>query len=358
MDKKAVLKLLDWYEKNQRDLPWRKTRDLYALWVSEIMLQQTQVATVIPYYNRFMAAFPTLQKLARASEEKVLKYWEGLGYYARARNLLAAARKIQSEYNKKIPEDPREFQTLPGVGPYITAAVLSIGRDIAVSTVDGNVMRVYARFHLFSQDISDPASKKTIADQLRMIIPHKNPGDFNQALMELGSQICKPKDPLCSACPLNNNCRAFRQNKTEAYPVKTPKPKIPEYPVSIAIILKGNRFYIQKRPSKGHLGGLWEFPGGKAKPKETPEQAVIRECYEELNVKLIIIRKLTSLRHAYTHFRIDLAVFVCKIADGNHPRTPLPFRWISASQLDSFPFPGANHKFFPILKSFLKQNLS
>jgi A/G-specific adenine glycosylase len=288
----------------------------------------------------------------------VLKYWEGLGYYSRARNLHTATRKIQSEYNKKIPEDPREFQKLPGVGPYISAAVLSIGRDIAVPAVDGNVMRVYARYHLFSQDIKDPASKKTIADQLQMIIPHKKPGDFNQALMELGSQICRPKNPFCTSCPVHKTCQAYKNKKVDDYPVKTPRPVIPVYPVSIAVILKGSRIYIQKRPSKGHLGGLWEFPGGKAKPGETPEQAVIRECYEELNVKITIIRKLTSLRHAYTHFRINLTVFLCKIADGSNPRTHHPFRWISASQLDSFPFPGANHKFFPLLRSNLEENKS
>jgi A/G-specific adenine glycosylase len=358
MKKKIIVLLLKWYKKNQRDLPWRKTRDLYAIWVAEIMLQQTQVSTVIPYYHRFMAAFPTLQKLARASEEKVLKNWEGLGYYSRARNLYRAAKIIESDHNKKIPEDPREFQKLPGVGPYIAAAVLSIGRDIAVPTVDGNVMRVFTRYHLFSQDIRNPATKKAIANQLLKIIPNQNPGDFNQALMELGSQVCKPKNPGCSSCPINKTCGAYKNNKIDVYPIQTPRPKTPVYPVSIAVILKDCFFFIQKRPSKGHLGGLWELPGGKARPGETPEQTVIRECYEELGVKLKIIRKLTSIRHAYTHFRIDLTVFVCQLADGIDPKTTDPHQWISVSQIADYPFPAANHKFFPLLKSFLEPNVS
>lgn len=358
MNKNLVASILDWYGNNKRDLPWRKTRDLYALLVSEMMLQQTQVSTVIPYYLRFISAFPTIQDLANASEDNVLKIWEGLGYYSRARNLHRAAKQVQLKYRGELPENPREFRKLPGVGPYITAAVLSIGRGIAIPAVDGNVMRVFCRFNLFSNDIGAPATKKEIIQQLFLIIPRQNPGDFNQALMELGSQICKPKNPLCSFCPLKKGCLGYKKNKIELYPVKNPRPGIPEYPVSIAVILSGNRFYIQKRPSKGHLGGLWEFPGGKAKLGERPEKTVIRECHEELNIDFEIIEKLTSIRHAYTHFKINLTVFLGKIADRNSIQTSRPHQWITINQIDDFPFPGANHKFFPILRSYMKTNIS
>jgi len=358
MDKKAITLLLAWYKKNKRDLPWRNTQSLYAIWVSEIMLQQTQVSTVIPYYFRFMSAFPTIVELARAPEDVVLKMWEGLGYYSRARNLHHAARKIQSEKNKKIPEDPLEFRKLPGVGPYITAAILSIGRGIPIPTVDGNVMRVFSRFNLYPEDIREPAAQKKIADLLFLVIPRKDPGNFNQAMMELGSQICKPKNPVCPSCPIRNDCQAYKNNKIEAYPVKTPRPRVPEYAVSIAVILRKNRFYIQKRPSKGHLGGLWEFPGGKAKPGEKPEQAVVRECFEELKVDLEVVQKLTSIKHAYTHFKIDMTVFLGKIAAGNSIQTNRHHHWITVYQINKFPFPGANHKFFPILRSYMRSNCS
>ena len=347
--------LLEWYGKSKRDLPWRKTKDIYAVWLSEVMLQQTQVATVIPYYRRFLERFPTVDHLARASEQEILKLWEGLGYYSRIRNMHRAAEQVKEEHNGEIPETPGEFRQLPGVGPYIAAAVLSIARDIPLPVVDGNVMRVYTRFRGIADDIRKNSTRSRIYRELLEIIPSYSPGDFNQAFMELGALVCTPKAPSCTVCPLKENCTAFTTASIPNYPFKSPYAKIPRYNVSIGIIFKGNKFYIQKRPSKGHLGGLWEFPGGKAEEGETPEQTLLRECREELGGDMEILEKLRTVRHGYSHFKIEMAVFICRPAGEKiQPREGHPFRWITIDELDHYPFPGANHKFFPDLRKFLK----
>ena len=348
-----VDELLEWYKSNQRDLPWRKTKDIYAIWVSEIMLQQTQVAAVIPYYHRFLESFPTIERLARAEEQELLKQWEGLGYYSRVRNLHRAAKRVMDLYKGKIPTAPEEFRTLPGVGPYIAAAVLSIARGLPLPVVDGNVMRVITRFRSIDEDIRKNAVRDRISKALQEIIPKAGAGDFNQALMELGASVCTPKGPLCTACPLSKNCTAYQTQTIHRYPFKSPSRPVPEYNVSIGIILKGERFYIQKRPSDGHLGGMWEFPGGKAKEGESPEQALIRECREEIGAGIDIVQPLALVHHAYSHFKIHMSVFICRLKEGDvHPPQDQPFQWITAAELERYPFPGANHKFFPALREF------
>jgi A/G-specific adenine glycosylase len=350
-----VKKFLKWYGKSKRGLPWRSTKDVYAIWVSEVMLQQTQVATVIPYYFRFLERFPTVEHLARAEEQEVLKFWEGLGYYSRGRNLHQAAKKVMTEYNGKIPGEPEEFRKLPGVGPYIMAAVLSIAFNIPLPAVDGNVMRVYTRFRGIGDNIRKNATRNRIFKELQEIIPAEAAGDFNQAFMELGALVCLPKVPKCRNCPLREECTAYNDRAVDRYPFKSPLKEVPEYNVSIAVISKGDRFYIQKRPSEGHLGGLWEFPGGKAKEDETPEEAILRECKEELGTGIKIIKKLALVHHAYTHFKIHMSVFICVLTNGEgdvHPPEGVPFQWITVDQLDDYPFPKANHKFFPILREY------
>ncbi|MDQ1351346.1 MAG: Adenine glycosylase [Acidobacteriota bacterium] len=353
-----VKKLLDWYHAHKRDLPWRKTKDIYPIWVSEVMLQQTQVTTVIPYYKRFLERFPTIQHLAEGSEQEVLKLWEGMGYYSRIRNLHRAAQQVMKGYDGKIPDTAETFQKLPGVGPYIAAAVLSIALDIPLPAVDGNVMRVYTRFHGISDDIRKNTVRQHIFKELKGIMPTEPPGaagDFTQAFMELGALVCTPQKPQCQSCPLNEQCTAFTNNTIECYPYKSPTGKVPEYRVSIGIIFKEDKFYIQKRPSEGHLGGLWEFPGGKAAADETPEQTLFRECKEELDCEVEILQPLPLVRHAYSHFKIQMSPFICRLKDGDIlPKENRPFRWITISELDLYPFPGANHKIFPRLKEFFK----
>ncbi len=353
--KLPVKALLEWYKKNKRDLPWRKTGDSYSIWLSEVMLQQTQVNTVIPYYLKFLERFPTIVSLADGSEQDLLKLWEGLGYYSRARNLHRAAGVVKNKYSGIIPGTPGEFGELPGVGPYITAAVLSIARDVSLPSVDGNVTRVYTRFMGIADDITRNSTKKRITLELQEIIPPGSAGDFNQAMMELGALVCSPRTPRCEVCPLNKSCTAYKSGTVNLYPYKPPNPGVPEYKVSIGIILQNDCFYIQKRPSEGHLGGLWEFPGGKAKNHETPEQTLIRECAEELGATVRILEKLTLVRHAYSHFKISMSVFLCALTGDRdiHPSPGIDYRWITADELDDYPFPGANHKFFPTLKSFL-----
>lgn len=357
-NKLPVKQLLEWYNAGKRDLPWRHTSDIYAVWISEVMLQQTQVSTVIPYYLRFLERFPNVADLAAASEQDVLKLWEGLGYYSRGRNLHKAAKKVIDDFNGEIPGTLETFSTLPGVGPYIASAVLSIARGIPLAAVDGNVMRVYTRFKAIEDDIRKNATRTMITKELQEIIPKKSAGDFTQAFMELGALVCTPKKPKCSECPFQAQCTALQTNTIDRCPVKSPLKKAPEYDVAIAVIVDDNKIFIQKRPSEGHLGGLWEFPGGKAKKGETPEQTVIRECREELNAQIEINKKLTVIHHAYSHFKIHMHVFICRLKQNAQQITVpanIPCRWITIDEIEDYPFPGANRKFFGLLRGIFTE---
>ncbi len=321
------------------------------------MLQQTRVDTVIPYFNVFLRRFPTLGRLASASLQDVLKAWEGLGYYSRARNLWQAARLVQAEFRGRIPAGFSEFRALPGVGEYIAAAVLSIGRGLALPVVDGNVLRVVCRLQGIDTDIRLAVTKKKVHSFLSAVIPTDSPGRFNETMMELGALVCLPKAPLCRRCPLRRCCFALRHGKTGLLPVKSRKRPVPVYHVALAVITrepggKGNgRIFIQQRPELGHLGGLWELPGGKCRPGEKPEAAVVRECREELGVEIAALGKLSEVRHAYSHFKVRLHVFICRLRRGRI-RSDRPHAWVRISELGKYPFPGANHKFFPQLKEY------
>jgi len=348
----AVPSLLRWFARHRRDLPWRGRRDLYAIWVSEVMLQQTQVNTVLPYYRRFLKRFPTLKQLATAPLQDLLKVWEGLGYYSRARNLWLAARRVFEECHGHVPETYDGFRSLPGVGDYIAAAVLSIGCGQPLPVVDGNVLRVVSRWQGITGDIGMAATKKKIHAFLGTIIPAKSPGRFNEAMMELGALVCAPKNPLCRQCPLRYGCFAFKNDRTGYLPVKDKKKPVPTYSIALAVIVRGGRAFIQQRPEEGHLGGLWEFPGGKCLLGERPEHAVVRECREELGIEVEVLTKFAEVRHGYSHFRIILHVFACRLANGR-PKTLRPHAWVKSAELKDYPFPAANHKFFTRLKEYL-----
>jgi A/G-specific adenine glycosylase len=341
--------LLRWFRRYHRDLPWRRRHDLYGIWVSEIMLQQTRVDTVIPYYREFLRRFPSLQRLAAAPLQDVLKSWEGLGYYSRARNLRRAARLVEESFHGRIPGDYDRFIALPGVGEYIAAAVMSIGRGHAVPVVDGNVLRVVCRWQGIGDDIRLGAAKKKVLSFLSEIIPAATPGLFNESLMELGALVCTPKNPRCPECPLRLDCFAFRHDRTGSLPVRSRKKPVPEYRVALALIRRQRRIFIQQRPENGHLGGLWEFPGGKCRSGEEPRAAVVRECREELGAGIEALAELAVVRHAYSHFKVVLHVFACRLACGRiHSRRP--HAWVNVRDLDRYPFPAANHKFFPKLR--------
>ncbi|MCX6555685.1 MAG: NUDIX domain-containing protein, partial [Candidatus Aminicenantes bacterium] len=251
-----------------------------------------------------------------------------------------------------IPGEYGEFRALPGVGDYIAAAVLSIGRGQAIPVVDGNVLRVVCRWQGIADDIHSLAAKRKVATFLTGIIPAQKPGRFNEALMELGALVCLPRDPFCRQCPLHPGCFAFRYGRTRSLPVKSKKGPIPEYRVALAVIVRNGTIFIQQRPEEGHLGGLWEFPGGKCRVNEKPETAVKRECREELKLEVEVISKLAEVRHAYSHFKVILHVFICKRLDGR-VRTRQPHAWIGIGELDRYPFPAANHKFFPEIRNYL-----
>jgi A/G-specific adenine glycosylase len=345
-------RLLAWYRASHRDLPWRRTGDIYAVWVSEVMLQQTRVETVIPYYERFLARFPTAASLAAAPLQDVLKLWEGLGYYGRARHFHRAAQRVVAEHGGRVPTDYEAFRALPGVGDYIAAAVLSIAAGAPHAVVDGNVLRVWARFRGIGEEVRAAKVVRRIREELRAAIPADEPGDFNQALMELGATVCTPSSPRCPLCPLAAECTAFHEGRTAELPVRSVRPAVPHHRIAVAVIRRRDgRLLIQQRPPEGLLGGLWEFPGGKIEPGETPEEAVRRECREETGLDVAVEAELAEVRHAYSHFSVTLHVFACRAS--GRTRAGRPRRWVRAAELDDLPFPAANKKFFARLREFL-----
>jgi len=338
-----------WYRANARDLPWRRRGDAYAVWVSEIMLQQTRVTAAIPYYERWMLALPTLRALARADDHTVLRLWEGLGYYSRARNLLRAARIVVERHGGRIPDDPREFQALPGVGPYTAAAVMSIafGRDLAV--VDGNVRRVLARLTALPEDPRSGEGRRRIDRLARDLLPPGRAGVHNQALMELGALVCPPRSPSCAACPLREPC--LGRATPEAYPVRRPRKRRPHHRVAVGIVRRPDgRVLIDRRPYGGLLGGLWEFPGGKIEPGETPARAAVRELREELGVRAEPVAELPPVEHAYSHFTVTLHPLLCRFVEMDPAAGEgREWRWVPPGELPHHPMPRANRKILELL---------
>jgi A/G-specific adenine glycosylase len=330
--------LLAWYRQNARLLPWRGKNNPYITWVSEIMLQQTRVETVIPYFQKWLTLFPTLTSLAHSGEQNVLNAWEGLGYYSRARSLLKAARIVEEKFQGQIPSTRVELEKLPGLGRYTAAAIASIafGQDEVV--LDGNVKRVLSRVFNIDIPADKPAGEKLLWQKAEELLPPGSAGDYNQAVMDLGATICTPRSPLCSACPVTSLCQARELGLQGERPVMTEKKPIPHYIVAAAVLHQQNNVLIQRRPSKGLLGGLWEFPGGKLEEGETPLQAIEREIHEELGVSIEVGEKLGQYRHAYTHFRVTLSAYHAQITGGE----PLALAaselaWVNPQQLMDYP---------------------
>ncbi len=343
---------MNWYQSEKRDLPWRNTDDPYHILVSEFMLQQTQVKTVIPYYQRWLKSFPTTEALARAQEPQVLKHWEGLGYYSRARNLHRSARLMVQEFNGNVPDTWDEILKLPGVGRYTAGAVLSIAFNRNVPVLDGNVKRVLSRLFCLKENGATSASENRLWQVAEKLMPSRLPGAFNQALMELGATVCLPQNPLCLLCPLNTTCQAKQKNVQGNFPpakVKAPSKKIE---VSAAVIHRNGKTYIQQRPQKGLMGGLWEFPGGKIEKGETPEDCLRREIEEELGVQIKIKEKILTIKHSYTQFRVTLHVFTCTLLPGKIRATCCEqWKWVAPQNINEYPFPAANVKILDHLKA-------
>ena len=331
--------LLAWYALHARKLPWRDNPDPYAIWVSEIMLQQTRVESVIPYFQRWLDRFPGVAELACAPQQAVLALWEGLGYYSRARNMHRAAQIIMTEWNGELPRDPQALARLPGIGRYTAGAIASIAFGQDVPALDGNIRRVLARVFDVAEPVSSLAGKKRLWELAAANLPSGQAGDYNQALMDLGATICTPRAPGCVRCPLARMCLSCAAGTQEERPVSVSRTPIPHYLVTAAVIQHDHQVLIAQRPEHGLLGGLWEFPGGKQQPDEDLVACLKREIGEELGAEIEVDQQLGIYKHAYTHFRVTLHAYYCKLQNGTQPQ-PVQvqaLRWVELVELDEYP---------------------
>jgi A/G-specific adenine glycosylase len=347
--------LVQWYEQNCRDLPWRRDHDPYKIWVSEIMLQQTRVEAVIPYYERFMQQFPSLKDLANAPEEQVLKAWEGLGYYSRARNLHQAVKEVQAQYGGIVPSDPEEMAKLPGVGPYTLGAVLSIAYNKEIPAVDGNVMRVMSRVLHLRDDISKPKTRKRIEQLVQRLIPKGKASSFNQGLMELGATICIPATPRCMGCPVQSVCRGFAEGVQKELPIKEKKKPPKEQPMVVAVLLQDDKVWINRRPDSGLLAGMWQLPTYEV--VDGPPEISLRDSFQnEFGANLIIRDTLAVVEHTFSHVKWIMTVLVCNVseADRGHlfhiQNLERGFGFVSIEELNQFVFPNAHRKILNMLR--------
>lgn len=324
--------LLSWYAGAKRDLPWRRTADPYAIWISEAMLQQTRVETVIAYWERFLEALPTVRDLALAEEEQVLALWSGLGYYRRARSLHAAAREIESSHAGVFPRDHAEALGLPGVGPYTAAAVLSIAYDAPLPLVDGNVERVFARHFLFEEPVGSPVLKRETWSLAGSLVPRAGAGTWNQALMELGATICTPRAPRCGSCPWSSSCLARSVGRAEELPTPKPKPALRDVELELAWIKEGARLLLERRPAEGRMGGMWQLP-----TRELTETELFPNRF---GAHLGLGEELGSLRHGITTYRIQGRILM------GHAPSQLPenWAWFPPSRLLEVPLTGMTKK--------------
>jgi len=330
---------LEWYGRSARDLPWRGSPDPYAILVSEIMLQQTRVETAIPYYERWVQRFPTIQALAQAHQQEVLSAWEGLGYYSRARNLQRAARVVVAELDGQLPADPAALRRLPGVGRYTAGAIASIAFGLDEPALDGNIRRVLARLDNLEIPARSREGERRLWELAAAWLPPGRAGDYNPALMDLGAMVCTPRRPACADCPLQPFCLAHQLGLQELRPVQASRPAIPHHTVTAAVICRDGQVLIAQRPAHGLLGGLWEFPGGKLQPGEDLPACLQREIREELDAEIEVSSPVGVYRHAYTHFRVTLHAFRCRLSGGKQPR-PLEaseLRWVRPAELQAYP---------------------
>lgn len=319
--------LVKWFEKNKRDLPWRKNRTFYRVWISEVMLQQTQVETVIPYYHRFLKSFPTLRDLANSEIDQVLKLWEGLGYYSRARNLHKASQALAKQ--NVLPKDYDELIQFPGFGPYTTAAVLSLTNNRPYPVVDGNVKRFISRLYSIKDSIDKPSTVNQIQTLLEEHIQSFSPRDFNESLMEIGAKICKPKNPDCENCPMKSQCLAFKSGRQKDLPIRKAKHKIPVKKRSCYILTYKNKLLIEQRSMDEMLGGLWKFPDRATKSDIEFSQS------------------LDVVYHQYSHFKLELQSYLITLI--RQPDVQQNQRWVSFKQLNTLAFDKATLKIIDMI---------
>lgn len=345
-------KFIEWYELEKRNLPWRYNKDPYRIWISEIMLQQTRVDTVVDYFYRFMEWFPDIESLANAPEEKLLKAWEGLGYYSRARNIQAAARQIMTEFNGEMPQTPEEIQTLKGIGPYTTGAISSIAFDLPEPAIDGNVMRVVSRLFCIEEDIAKASSRKVFDQAMRTIIDPKHPGEFNQAMMDLGSSICTPTTPECERCPIHSYCLSNQLGTQTNFPVKTKKSKPKKlYYVAMAIDDGQGAFYLEQRPKEGLLASMWTFPLIEVTDTEYQQikknwekEATFAHVAETMTIpeleEYAVVwqsRHLGEVTHLFSHLKWHILLFYGRSLKSFDPKES--GKWVKMTDFDTLVFP-------------------
>ena len=351
-------KLLAWFDANARDLPWRKTYDPYSVWISEIMLQQTQMGRGVAYFTEWMRRFPTIESVAEASEEAVLKAWEGLGYYRRARNVHAAATILANRHGGSIPCDIDAVRALPGVGEYTAAAVLSIAYNEPYAAVDANVLRIFSRICDIDVPMTHPGVKNFVTRTVASLMPEDAPRRFTQALMELGALVCA-KTPRCTACPIAGYCEAKRLDTIAKRPKKKAKTPYSNLEMATAVLIHQGRILLQKRPQFGVWAGLWETPGGCLEPSETPEQALVREVDEETELPVVILEKLAEIPHAYTTCRVLMHAYACSLPP-EYTEPPVPvlhaateYLWATPEMLAHLTFPAGHRKLWALLRERL-----
>jgi A/G-specific adenine glycosylase len=353
--KEFARRLLRWYDRSRRDLPWRQNADRpgplnpYHVLVSETMLQQTQVATVIPYYHRFLAKFPTIAALASAPEQEVLRLWQGLGYYSRARNLQAAAKEIVSKHDGQLPRKPDQLLTLPGIGRYTAGAVASIAFGSRAPILDGNVTRVLCRLDCIRADPRDRQIKELLWQRAEQILPTLRVGDFNSALMELGATVCTPRNPQCLICPVQKHCEALAAGLQGKIPVPKKTKPTPLVHRQTYCIRRGDKWLIERRPAKGRWAGMWQFvtvepPEKRSKPK----------------LPLAIHRpiRLGTVSHALTHRRYEFDVYMADTKNGDSPTDDRVRRWVTLEELEPYPLPRPHLRIVAMLQDFIEPRAS
>ena len=339
--------LLDWFSRHRRDLPWRETYSPYHVWISEIMLQQTQMERGVDYFKRWIARFPDVESLAAAPEDEILKLWEGLGYYSRARNLHRAARELVQRHNATLPSSPEALQALPGIGPYTARAIASIAFERDVCVVDANVERVMARLYDIALPVKSRQAREKIEACAAALLPEGQARDFNQAVMEFGSLVCSPRNPACAGCCLAGHCLARKNGTQESRPVMGKAPSPIYITMATGVLIHEGRVLTQKRRADDVWGNLWEFPGGVVEDKETPDQAVIREYLEETGLVVNHPVPIASFRHSFTRYRVTLHAFGVTLLSRPEDltlRAAQEHRWAGWSEIMKLAFPAGHRK--------------
>ena len=339
--------LLHWFAQNGRDLPWRRTYLPYHIWISEIMLQQTQMERVVVYFNRWLDRFPDLASLAEAEEQEVLLLWEGLGYYSRARNILKAANLLCRRHDSALPDDHAVLLQLPGIGRYTAGAIMSLAFNRSHPIVDANVERLFARLFNLTAPVKEKHTHAFIWQKADELIPEGKARFFNQALMELGALVCLPRSPRCDACPVQSHCEAFSQGIVSERPVAGKAREITPITMASGVLWHRGKIFIQKRLTDDVWPNLWEFPGGRLEKGETPEEALVREYREETGFAIHDLKKICTIRHSFTRYRVTLHCYHCRLrSSGTEPvlNAAQEYRWAAPDELENFAFPAPHRR--------------